>query len=268
MELKIPFTITLNTGYYVTTVKPDSKKHYDITYYHTKKFVSTPESGHLIFAKEFAAGKLMNYAALFKQRHAKDVDGFAAGFEAAARSVHAAEGMNEVRGIEGAAARKAYQGLNLFIENDVFRMKKRERLKPDRMNSLLNFGYYLLFSRINVTVRALGLNPYLGFLHSHADDYESLVCDVQELFRARMDRFIIRLIGLKTLTEADFTESENGFYLTRNGVKKFLDQFEAEMERKTAKNSLSMKEAIYVQASSLKKWALDEGTLYFYEWKP
>lgn len=33
-------------------------------------------------------------------------------------------------------------------------------------------GYCLLFSRLNTMVRAAGLNPYLGFLHDGADDYE------------------------------------------------------------------------------------------------
>jgi CRISPR-associated protein Cas1 len=38
VENNIPFTITLNNGYYITTIKPDSKKYYEISYAHTKKY--------------------------------------------------------------------------------------------------------------------------------------------------------------------------------------------------------------------------------------
>lgn len=75
------------------------------------------------------------------------------------------------------------------------------------------------------------MNPYLGFLHSPQDNYESLVCDIEELFRARIGRFIIRLINLKIVTRDDFVEAERGLYLKKDAAKKFIDQFEAEMEK-------------------------------------
>ena len=50
--------------------------------------------------------------------------------------------------------------LNGFIDHKAFHLTKRERTKPDRINSLLNFGYDLLFSRINATVRAASLAPF------------------------------------------------------------------------------------------------------------
>lgn len=267
-ELKIPFSVALETGYCIATVRPDSKKHYEVTFRHTAKFAALSDTAHLAAAKEFASGKLRNYAAFFRQRHEPAGAGFAAELEREAGRILAACGLNEARGMEGAAAKKVYARLNDFIDDDAFRMTGRRREAPDRINSLLNFGYYLLFSRINATVRALGLNPYLGFLHSHADNYESLVCDIQELFRARVDRLILRVIGLGAVTGADFTESAKGFYLKRDGVKKFVDQFEGEMERRSRRNALFLNEAVYAQALSIRAWALDEGTLSFYEWKP
>jgi len=131
----------------------------------------------------------------------------------------------------------------------------------------MNFGYYLLFSRINVTVRAVGLNPYLGFLHNPEDSYESLVCDIEEPFRARIDRLIIRVVNLKMITRDDFVNTEKGSYLKRDAVKKFIRRFEEEMERKNAKNTLSLKESIYVQVMQIKKWVTEGSSLAFYEWK-
>ena len=266
-EGNIPLTIALNTGYYITTVKPDSKRYYDISYEHGKRYYSLSETELLCIAKEFAAGKINNYISLFKQKFVKEQYLFIDELEGVVQRIYQAGDIHQVRGFEGAAAKKIYQRLNIFIDDDTFCIRKRDRRNPDRINSMLNFGYYLLFSRINATVRAIGINPYLGFLHNPQDNYESLVCDIEELFRARIDRFIIRLINLKVVSRDDFDETERGLYLKRDAVRKFIDQFEAEMEKKNQKNSLSLKEDIYIQAIVIKKWALENGSLSFCHWE-
>lgn len=266
-EKNIPLTITLNSGYYITTIKPDSKKFYDISYEHGKKYSSITETEILCIAKEFAIGKINNYISLFKQRYVKEQNLFINELQRVTQRMNQSGDVHQVRGFEGAAAKKIYERLNGLIDDAAFHIKKRERRNPDRINSLLNFGYYLIFSRINATVRALGLNPYLGFLHSPEDNYESFVCDIEELFRPRIDRFIIRLINLKAITKDDFSETEKGCYLKKDAVKKFLNQFEAEMERKTSANTLSLKEGIYVQAMVFKNYVLENKPLSFYSWK-
>ncbi|HLP60626.1 MAG TPA: CRISPR-associated endonuclease Cas1, partial [Candidatus Deferrimicrobium sp.] len=265
-ENRIPFTLTLNSGYYITTIKPDSKKYYEISYAHTLKFNSLSDTECLCIAKEFAAGKIINSIAFFSQRYNKGENLFLQELEEASSHIYQAADICQVRGIEGIMSRKIFERLNDHIKSPDFRFKKRMRQQPDRINSLLNFGYYLLFSMINATIRALGLNPYLGFLHSPGDNFESLVCDIQELFRARINRFIIRVINKKIITCEDFIESRNGFYLNKEGVTKFLNHFEGEMNRKNSKSALSLKEHIYIQANIIKNWVLENKSLTFYKW--
>ncbi|MDI6809662.1 MAG: CRISPR-associated endonuclease Cas1 [Candidatus Eisenbacteria bacterium] len=266
-EHNIPFTITLNSGYYVTTVMPDSKKYFDISYEHAKKYYSLGETALLSIAKEFAAGKLKNYIALFKQRYRVDMHHFVHELEEFVARIYAAATVHEVRGLEGAAAKKIYPELNALINDRKFHLARRDRKEPDRINSLLNFAYYLLYSRLNVTVRAVGLNPYLGFLHSAEDTYESLVADLVELFRARIDRFIVRILNLKVIQPADFVQHGKGYYLTRDASKKFLNSLEGEMEKKNSDERLSLKETIYVQVRVIRAWAVDNGSLSFYTWE-
>jgi CRISPR-associated protein Cas1 len=265
-ENNIPFTIALNTGYYVTTIKPDSKRYYDISFEQGRRYSSLTDTEILSIAKEFAAGKINNYISFFKQKYVKDQNLFIGELERVVKYIYQAGGLNEVRGYEGSTAKKIYQRLNDYIDDTSFHILKRDRKNPDRINSLLNFGYYLLFSRINATVRAAGLNPYLGFLHNPEDNYESFVCDIEELFRPRIDRLVIRLINLKAITKEDFTETERGFYLKKEAVKSFLNQYEAEMERKNTKNTLSLKEGIYVQTAIFKNYFLENKPLTFYAW--
>ena len=265
-ENNIPFTIALNTGYYVTTIKPDSKRYYDISFEQGRRYSSLTDTEILSIAKEFAAGKINNYISFFKQKYVKDQNLFIGELERVVKYIYQAGDLNEVRGYEGSTAKKIYQRLNDYIDDTSFHIVKRDRKNPDRINSLLNFGYYLLFSRINATVRAAGLNPYLGFLHNPEDNYESFVCDIEELFRPRINRLVIRLINLKAITKEDFTETERGFYLKKEAVKSFLNQYEAEMERKNTKNTLSLKESIYVQTAIFKNYFLENKPLTFYAW--
>lgn len=266
-DYNIPITITLNTGYYITTIKPDSKNYYDIAFEHAKRYYALTDTEYLCLAKEFASNKIKNYLPLFRQKYEPGLNVFIKELEITIQKIYEASDINVVRGLEGSTAKKIYEKLNNFIDHEAFHIRKRERQNPDRINSLLNFGYYLLFSKINACLRAIGLNPYLGFLHSPSDNYESLACDIQDLFRSRIDRFIIRLINLKVITKEDFSETPSGMYLKREAIKKFINQLEAEMERKNTKNELSLKESIYVQAMIIKKWVLENSSFTFYTWK-
>lgn len=266
VENGIPFTITLNSGYYITTIKPDNKKYFQISYSHGSKFYSLGETELLCIAKEFAAGKLSNYIAMFKQKYRDVGNEFLDEMYEVIARIHQSGDIFQVRGLEGIAARKTFDRFNHHIKNPAFHLEKRLRKNPDRINSLLNFGYYLLFSRINATVRAAGLNPYLGFLHSAANNYESLVCDIQELFRANIDHIIIRIVNLGIIREDDFSKSRGGFYLDKQGVSKYLNYFEKEINQKKQKAVLSLKDHIYLQVMTIKNWLLENKSLTFYKW--
>ena len=266
IEKDIPFTITLNNGYYITTIKPDSKKYYEISHAHARKYYGLSDTGCLCIAKEFAAGKIRNYRNFFKQRYKKGENEFLRELDEGISRIYQAGDIYRVRGFEGAFSKKIFSRLNHHIKYPYFHLEKRMRHRQDPINSLLNFGYYLLFSRINSTVRAVGLNPYLGFLHSPGNRYESLVCDIQELFRSGIDRLVLRLINMKIITEKDFVETCHGFYLTKDGKSKYLNRMEEAMNRKEAKVSLSLKEHIYTQVVVIKNWVLENKSITFYKY--
>lgn len=75
---------------------------------------------------------------------------------------------------------------------------------PPIYNSLLNYGYAILYARVWKNILAAKLNPSIGVLHAKQDGKPTLVFDVVELFRAQMvDRVVISLIqkvSLKCMT--------------------------------------------------------------------
>ena len=266
VELKIPLTVTLSSGYYLTTIKPDSKAYFDIVYQHTRRFAELSDAEHVTIAREIAAGKLANYIAMFRQRYQRGQHVFTKELQGFIERINCAEDTYRIRGFEGAATAKCYEHLNNFIDDPSFHIRKRIRKKPDPINSMLNAGYYLLFSRINALCRTAGLNPYLGFLHSHADDYESLVVDIQDLFRSRIDRFVIRLFNLKIIQRNDFQDTDRGMYLTSEAFRRLLGEFAKELSRIPVNNKATLMESIERQVMSIKKWVRDGSPIVFYRW--
>ena len=65
--------------------------------------------------------------------------------------------------------------------------------KPDPINAALNVGYAVLAKEVWKAVFAVGLNPYIGFLHARRPGRVSLVYDLMEEFRpVVVDRIVIK----------------------------------------------------------------------------
>jgi len=262
---KIPITITLESGYHVTTINNTEKEHYKISMLHLKKYDNLSDIEKLLIAKEIAKNKIYNYLNLVKIKHIQSNKLLIENMETSINKINGAISLNEVRGYEGSIAKKIFANMNNLIIDDKFHIRVRKRKNNDPINSLLNFGYYLLFTRINATVRAIGLNPYLGFLHSPANKYESFVADMQESFRASVDRLIIQIVNLGVININDFVFTDKGTYLTYTGRKKFVLFYENEFAKKEKITDISLKEEIYFQILSFKKWILDKGNIRLYK---
>jgi CRISPR-associated protein Cas1 len=266
IQNKIPLTIALNSGYYQTTLRPDSKDYFLVSSLHARKYASLSEAAQISLAKDVAFTKLKNYLHFIQQKYRPELNSLTKLLKETIHRLKSATDINEIRGLEGLAARHIYSNFNLFINNPAFHLTNRKRRPPDRINSLLNFGSYLLYSRINALIRSAGLNPYLGFLHSPADDYESLVSDLVDIFRPRLERFIIKIINLKIIDENHFEEKEGAFYLNKEGKHRFLSYFENELNQKPDNAKLSWKEQIALQVKIIKDWATKDSSLVFIRW--
>ena len=266
LQNKIPLTITLSSGYFQTTLRPDSKEYFLISSLHGNKYAGLSEAERISFAREIVLRKIENYLHVFYQKYSPELKLMVKELKDIIRKLELSADLNEIRGLEGLASRKIYSNFNCLINNKEFHIQKRQRRPPDRINSLLNFGSYLLYSRINALVRSAGLNPYLGFLHSPSDDYESLVSDILDMFRPRLERFIIKLINLKIIDEKDFEEKDGAFYLNRDGKHKFLSYFEKEFNHKQDPSKLSFKEQIALQIRIIKDWVTKNSSLIFLKW--
>ncbi|MGM9618453.1 MAG: type I-C CRISPR-associated endonuclease Cas1c [Oscillospiraceae bacterium] len=139
--------------------------------------------------------------------------------------------LDSLRGLEGIGASAYFDVLDEMIlsgkENFFFHGRSR-RPPLDRVNALLSFAYSLLAHDCASALEAVGLDPYVGFLHRDRPGRTSLALDLMEELRPCLaDRFVLTLINNRVIRASDFISEENGaVLLTDDGRKIFLQHWQ------------------------------------------
>ncbi len=98
----------------------------------------------------------------------------------------------ELMGLEGSASRIYWEGVQRIIAQRVEFFGRIRRGATDEVNSMLNYGYGILYSQVWGAVITAGLEPFAGFLHVDRPGKPSLVLDLVEEFRQPVvDRTVI-----------------------------------------------------------------------------
>ena len=77
--------------------------------------------------------------------------------------------------------------LNYYIPAEMRFEARSQHPAKDIVNAMLNYGYGLLYNKIEGSLIKVGIDPYVGILHR--DDYNRpvLAYDVIELYRVWVD---------------------------------------------------------------------------------
>ncbi len=160
-------------------------------------------------ARSIVAGKLANMATLLmriKRSRDESIPGQKAReIQSLIGLLDSADQPDSVRGYEGRGTALYFAAFpHGFIENMGFTRRVR-RPPTDPVNSVLSLLYTFLMNRVYAAVRAAGLDPYPGFLHSIDYGRYSLVLDLMEEFRPIIaDTLALSLFNLKILKKEDF----------------------------------------------------------------
>lgn len=150
--------------------------------------------------------------------------------EAMKGAVSAAD-IDSLRGIEGEGASVYFSAFDDMIlqQKDDFHFETRNKRPPlDNVNALLSFAYSLTAGMCASALEAVGLDPYVGFMHTDRPGRRSLALDLMEEFRALMcDRFVLTLINKRLIDADDFNKRADGaVLLTENGRKEFINAWQ------------------------------------------
>lgn len=125
-----------------------------------------------------------------------------------------------LQGQEGAATAH-YFGCFRHILNRPELFNGRSRRPPrDPANALLSYGYTILLNQVTSAICAVGLDPYVGYLHSTQYGKPALALDLMEEFRPLADRLALSLVNRLQIGEADFALREGGAVMLEGDARK------------------------------------------------
>ncbi len=133
---------------------------------------------------------------------------------------------DQLRGYEGEAA-SVYFGvfdeLILQQKKDFAFQGRNKRPPMDNVNALLSFVYTLLTNTITSALETVGLDPYVGYLHTERPGRASLSLDlIEELRSVLADRFVLSLINKRIINSKGFKKKENGAVIMDDDTRRMV----------------------------------------------
>lgn len=198
----------------------------------TQYKLSEQEDWALHVSQVMIGGKIQNYRNILR-RYVRDygenaiIEDAAKSLDNFKRDVFHTSDRTSLMGVEGMAANRYFEVFSLLMtqQRDVFPFNGRNRRPPkDAVNAMLSLAYTLIANDVTAALEAVGLDPYVGFLHTLRPGRASLALDMTEELRAYLgDRFVLSLINRRQITPNDFLyQGEQGVTMTDNGRRTFL----------------------------------------------
>lgn len=174
--------------------------------------------------------------------------------------------LDQVRGIEGLAAREYFACWPSLLGNQWTFNGRNRRPPTDPINSLLSFAYGLLRVQVTASVHVAGLDPYIGYLHEVHHGQPAMVLDLMEEFRPLVaDSLVLSVVQHREIQPDDFTESLGAYRLSDAGRKRFVQAFERKMNEEFKhpifEYRCTYRRAVELQARLLSRH-LQEGVAY------
>ncbi|RME64148.1 MAG: CRISPR-associated endonuclease Cas1 [Nitrospirae bacterium] len=177
-------------------------------------------SGQMILLKEL--GQTHSTSIL----HLKDT---LAQMEGILSKVREGESLESLRGLEGSAGRLYFTELARLLPQELGFRGRTRRPPKDPVNAMLSFSYSLFYTEIVTALLIAGLEPTIGFYHCFDYGRDSLACDIEEVFRPDIDRFVCKLFLEKCFSRKDFIQEKGGVYLKKSARARFYPLYEENM---------------------------------------
>lgn len=200
--------------------KSQVKAHFDSQFRIelARKMISSKLRNQMNLLKSFDDDKLLDS---HDYRHFSDaLDGIAA-----------SKGIQEIMGYEGRCAKSYFYFLSLLLPEQFHFLGRSRQPAKDAFNSLLNFGYSVLYSFMVGMIRKSGLSPGFGMIHENHGHHASLASDLMEEWRpVIVDDLVMTQLRKGVFELDDFvTVDHGGVFLKREAQRRFLKALSSRM---------------------------------------
>ena len=246
-EQEIPVTYFSMGGWFYGITRGHAMKN---VFLRMEQFrLARDEATCLSIARQFVHGKIRNHRTLLMRNHLEPPEPIILKLKRASEDALAASSIEELLGIEGAAASQYFQQFSgmVKVEDDLpglelpgkdgeqrafnFNFTNRNRRPPtDPVNAMLSLAYSMLANDCTLAALAVGFDPYLGFYHQPRFGRPALGLDLMEEFRPLIaESTVLSCINNRVVTEKDFVRAGQAVNLTAPGRKRFFQTYEQRM---------------------------------------
>lgn len=223
LELGMPIHYLSNFGKYLGSALPKSSRNGQLRLAQYGVYYDPAQRLELV--KTIVTGKIHNQYNVLYRRNQKDNP-----LKERKNLVKNQQTLDQVRGIEGLAAREYFACWQNMIGKQWTFNGRNRRPPTDPVNSLLSFAYALLQGQVMAAVNVAGLDPYIGYLHEVHHGQPAMVLDLMEEFRALIaDSLVLSILNKQEVKPNDFNESLGAYRLKDNAKKTFLEVFNKKM---------------------------------------
>src|SRR5258708_3513396 len=188
------------------------------------------DSFRLSMSRAMITGKMHNQRTIVL-RYAREFQGLALAAEGMKSMISAtatAPNIETLMGLEGQTAKLYFEALSVICGEEWGFSGRNRRPPRDPVNAMLSYGYTILEGHVTTTIHHVGLDPYVGFMHTPFPNRRSLALDLMEEFRCVIvDSAILGIIGNRMLKPLDFDTSVNGCLMQEAARKVFLTKLQA-----------------------------------------
>jgi len=117
-----------------------------------------------------------------------------------------------IRAWEGQVSKIYFSEMNKALPVSLRFNTRSKHPAKDVANAFLNYGYGILYGKIEVALIKAGIDPYIGILHSDEFNRPALVYDVIEIYRVWIDTVVYKLLSQTSITEEFYSVKGDGSY--------------------------------------------------------
>ena len=125
-------------------------------------------------------------------------------------------------GLEGNFTSRYWSQILPLVPKKIRPKKRKKFLAYDGVNNLFNLGFEVLQWKVHRALVKAYLEPYLGFLHGVEYGQPSLVCDMEELYRFKIEDKVIEFS--QGLSPSDFVAKNESASRSRMGKRVYLNK--------------------------------------------
>ena len=252
-DAEIPITYFSGGGWFYGLTRGHGLKN---VFLRIEQFRKMHDAGFsLRVARQFVNGKIRNQRTLLMRNHSEPPTAVVNRLRGAAADALEAGSLEELLGIEGAAAAAYFEHFEGMLkvgaadDDEIpgaespdflrdpaakklsFDFSGRHRRPPtDPVNALLSLAYSVLAKDCTIAALSVGFDPYVGFYHQPRFGRPALALDLMEEFRPLVaESVVLSAINTRIVQIEDFVRAGHAVNLTPAGRKKFFQAYEQRM---------------------------------------